>query len=722
MINDLKIIFEHKALIPFFLILFIGLYYLTKLAYYNALNINAQLRKILIIIRLSIWGLLLLALINPLLKYFFYQNIRNKCLILIDNSLSMNVIDKNKKSRMEKAQQFIQSDTLDYLHRHFEMNYFLFDSHFIPVTKNHVVQIKQADGDASDLGNSLLNTTLLQDKGIQGVILLSDGINNIYNDMPIILKQVRKKGIKVFPLDLCQEENIKDIALNNILYPEEANINAEINLEVKINSLNYDNTTILLKTLLNDKIIETKRIKINRGMNSFKTSIFLKKNGINKITFMSEKKEDEVIDLNNSRTIFIRTLKNKFKVLFIYGQPSFEYKFIKLALNTDPNIILDAYLKQQNNLGQIHDLKKYDLIMIGDIKFQDLPENLVQNILYYAQNKIGALLFLGGRNSFRNGDYHVSKLKDIIPVKWNDTGEILKSDFTLKLTPSGLSTPFMRLMDDVNGLQDYWASLPPLNLINVVRSVKEGTHIIAVDSKQENLIVLAIGQYLQTKVGIFTGYPSWKWGFINLGFGQRDNPFNIFWQQLVRYLINYNLEKINLFTNKLIYKKDEDIFIKLFLYDNNYKPIKLKQVEVQLLKNVNNQYKTLDTVILSPSSSSAGLYEAIMNLKEYGEYKLEANLKNYQYKADTFFLIKNPEIELYELVQNKALLQDIALQTGGRFLKYKEGKELTKLIEPKVIKEKVNQVKNIWDNWIYLILFIGLLTTEWYIRKRNGLL
>ena len=165
----------------------------------------------------------------------------------------------------------------------------------------------------------------------------------------------------------------------------------------------------------------------------------------------------------------------------------------------------------------------------------------------------------------------------------------MKSNYTFRLTPSGMNSPAMQIVGDINRLQDYWNNLPPCNLINVVKRVKKGTDILAVHSKDTDMIIFAIGTYKRSKIGIFTAYPTWKWGFINIGIGYSENPYNIFWQQLIRYMINFNLEKINLFTNKLKYKKNEDIFTTLTLFDENYKPIKQSKIPAQLYKKINSK-------------------------------------------------------------------------------------------------------------------------------------
>jgi len=720
MLKSLKIIFTNSYLIPFYLIFLAGLAYFARYAYKEVFSINDKTKKILVSIRIMVWVIIIISLINPILQYHFYKKEKDKILILIDNSLSMIIKDKNKQTRFNKVKDTLKNSTFQYLNKAFNLQHFLFNRKITPTDKENILKINNPDGDLSDIGGALLKTTLSGDKYSKNIILFSDGINNTYHDMDRITDQLIKKKIKIFSFNLSQDENIKDISIYDIDAPMEVNVNTKINLKVKINCLQYNNISIHLKTYINGKLYSSKNLNLKKGLNYVTIPLTIKKTGINTITVACDPRSDESISLNNSKTIFLRTIKSKFKVLLIYGHPTFEYKFLKLAMNKDPNIQADTFVNIKNNLSKIVYIMKYDLIIIGNIKYEDIPPVLVNNLVSYANKKSGCMLFLGGKDSFQSGNFQNSKFKDIIPVNWSKTGGFIKSEFTLALTPSGINSPAMQLVSDPAMLQDYWNNLPPCNLINIIKKTKPGTEVLATHSKDTSLIVCAIGTYKRSRIGIFTAYPTWKWGFLNIGMGYSENPFDIFWQQFIRHLVNYNLEKINLFTNKLKYKKNEDIFVTLSLFDNHYRPIQQNKVPAELFVKIRNKYKKINSFYLYPSSASKGFYEAMLSSKVYGEHMIKAG--SGKYKVRTYFLIKKPEEELFKLKANKTLLLSLSKKTGGKFLNLDEVLKLKSLIGKKNIKRKIKIEKNLWSNWILLILIIGLLSTEWYIRKKNGLM
>ncbi len=91
--------------------------------------------------------------------------------------------------------------------------------------------------------------------------------------------------------------------------------------------------------------------------------------------------------------------------------------------------------------------------------------------------------------------------------------------------------------------------------------------------------------------------------------------------------------------------------------------------------------------------------------------------------ATTRFIVDPRDPELDNPAADPDLLAEIAALTGTALVSAEEfGPFLKSLMEAGLTAEltKTTQV-NLWDNWPLLGLFVGLLTAEWYFRKRRGL-
>ena len=86
------------------------------------------------------------------------------------------------------------------------------------------------------------------------------------------------------------------------------------------------------------------------------------------------------------------------------------------------------------------------------------------------------------------------------------------------------------------------------------------------------------------------------------------------------------------------------------------------------------------------------------------------------------FIVKESQIELNKVFLNDNLLRKISLKTGGNYFHWDSRNELIDHIEQRsIIKRKVVNIEPHTEWWI-LIGFIVLLTVEWSLRRKAGLM
>lgn len=78
--------------------------------------------------------------------------------------------------------------------------------------------------------------------------------------------------------------------------------------------------------------------------------------------------------------------------------------------------------------------------------------------------------------------------------------------------------------------------------------------------------------------------------------------------------------------------------------------------------------------------------------------------------------------ELAELSCNEELLQQMARVSGGEYFREETAAKLIGKLEP-LSNGRVEESETVlWQSWWWFIPVIGLLTTEWVLRKRAGLI
>ena len=126
--------------------------------------------------------------------------------------------------------------------------------------------------------------------------------------------------------------------------------------------------------------------------------------------------------------------EQQFRVLYFEGEPRWEYKFMRRALDPDGDIRLATLLRVSPNkfyrqgLDAAEQLEKgfpterselfaYDALVIGSIEAATLSEAQLENIRAFVSERGGSLLMLAGPNGLGNGGWGQSAIADLLPTR-----------------------------------------------------------------------------------------------------------------------------------------------------------------------------------------------------------------------------------------------------------------------------------------------------------------
>jgi hypothetical protein len=201
---------------------------------------------------------------------------------------------------------------------------------------------------------------------------------------------------------------------------------------------------------------------------------------------------------------------------------------------------------------------------------------------------------------------------------------------------------------------------------------------------------------------------------------------------LVRWGAGPNLRsgtaKVRLGSDHLSYTGDDRVRITARLWDENMNPVE----DPSLKAEVWSGGEKLTTVPLVYREGSPGLHEATAGpFPKSGRYEILLTGKKAEKlfqedgarKVDTNFRVVGSmsPVELSETTLNRPLLETIAELSGGRVVEAGETGQLAGLfLTGDETREELRETR-LWDHWLLLILFCGLLTTEWVIRRGSGL-
>ena len=88
--------------------------------------------------------------------------------------------------------------------------------------------------------------------------------------------------------------------------------------------------------------------------------------------------------------------------------------------------------------------------------------------------------------------------------------------------------------------------------------------------------------------------------------------------------------------------------------------------------------------------------------------------QSYQFRASN-------SLEYIDLSANRKLLTMMADLSGGKMIEPEEIHLIPDFFKKEVSPKSQQEEVELWDHWLIMLVFFVLLTTEWVLRKVNGL-
>ena len=203
---------------------------------------------------------------------------------------------------------------------------------------------------------------------------------------------------------------------------------------------------------------------------------------------------------------------------------------------------------------------------------------------------------------------------------------------------------------------------------------------------------------------------------------ERESPFLRFWGQMVRWLAGRPTEvsaeaSVAADTDKAVYEPDEPIQISAVVRDAEGEGTTAAKVQAK----IQSPGGRLESVHLATQPGPGGHYHGTFEPKFAGDYEItvEAQLAEMTIASAKLAVeVGRPNLEFEKLDLDEATLIEIADDTGGRYVHLSTADSLVDQFRRAAHeKREYLQARLYWPPAFWL-LFVGLLTTEWVLRRR----
>ncbi|MCJ7812842.1 hypothetical protein MUP95_05935, partial [bacterium] len=296
-----------------------------------------------------------------------------------------------------------------------------------------------------------------------------------------------------------------------------------------------------------------------------------------------------------------------------------------------------------------------------------------------------------------------------------------------KLTDRGEIHPVLRIVDNQGENLQAWTELPPIYSCWSNSIAKSGSELLmtglserAINPSAKEEIPLLFARHVgENKSLIFLGYGFYRWDLLMWNIGSTNEVLKRWINNAVRWLVAMEDEKLVRFsTNKQIYRSGEEIFLSAQIYDEMFRPVERATVEVALNSPSSQQTLQLADV-------GGGQYRKTFRLFESSVYTIqgEATFEGRLLGRDQLeFSISPYNQEFENTAANPELMENLAQSTGGQsgpldsLASFIHEMQLT----PQIVY--ATREIELYNLPFVLFLVILLLSLEWLIRKRKGML
>ncbi|HRP02608.1 MAG TPA: vWA domain-containing protein [Candidatus Kapabacteria bacterium] len=697
---------------------------------YTYLNTNPVISKgkriLLSCLRSFALSILLFAVFEPILTKNISNEVKPKYAVLIDNSKSMAIKDAggNRKDKFD-----IAIKSLNLADENDNKVIGKFDNE-LKYISNFALDSLQLDGENTDIANAISSINYIKNTdNVQSVVLVSDGNFNLGNNP---LYEAEKSGKKFYVIGIGDTTTPKDILIHSVINNEFAYIDNVMPITVNINYSGFDNSTTKLKFYEDNKLIEERIINLDKKSNS--TSEYIeytpKSDGTKKLSFKIDGFDDELNKENNSIAKYVKVLKNKRRISLFAGYATPDISFIKNVLTNQKGLEFQEYVQKIGaefyNNPSPEDIANTELFIFVGFPISTTPNNILE--LIAKQLSLGKpILFIGGLKT----DYQkLKKIEDYLPFNIASS-QAREFQILADFYPNAISSPILRIEGDGNDLSK-WNNLAPIFRTETFVRTKPESQVLA-GIKINNTPIneaLIVSRDIQNKKSLaILAYGLYRWKLnsyaeeIAKGRTETLDLYDIFIINSLRWLsVNEQSQRIRIQPLKKFFSEDEPVEFIAQIYDASYTPIDNATITVKIKVGDGSRDLILTQV------GNGRYYGAIDNLAK-GDYSFNGFAEKNNQKIgsdDGRFSIGGLNAEYRDLQMNYNLLKNIAEYTGGKYYDYKQAdKLLTDLKNTPSFKSTIVTTKSdiqLWNNWILMMIAISLLSIEWLLRKRAGLL
>jgi len=623
----------------------------------------------------------------------------------------------------------------------------------------------------TDALQMLKSVTSEEDAGqLRGIILISDGRQTVPGDISGAAQRLASLGVPVFSVPIGSRLPPRDLSIAAVDAPETVFLNDKATLRAIIGTSGFEGEPLTVRLEKDGVTVDQQSVTPFSDNATVTFSIPSDKPGRFDYKLVTEVQSGELRDDNNVRDVSLQVVDNKARVVVLEGDARWEFRYLLNLLERDKQVEPQTVLFRQPYLNLLNQpyiasklpvvdvfreqLARTDLLIVGDVSPTQVDAGVWEMIEQAVTRDGLTLVVIPGRRDMPHS-FQSPALSALLPVtdfRQRTAEQFLptardsdQTVYRLTLTPEAQSLAMFQLARDPRLKDSSLPSLPghpwiyggtakPGAAVWVTSSIS-GVNV----SPEPTLVHHDYGFGQVVWMGIDS---TWRW---RLRAG--DEWHYKFWGQLIRWAARNKSaagnDDVRMTLSDVVVDQAETVEAVV-----RWNPRLVPQLQGAIIEVVAEPIEPGDqgdpelqdelkagavdsktvrlATSLKPSSEAPERYTGQLPKLSPGAWRIQlkvtgGTLQMKETVQSEILVRAQVSAELADVSCNRQLLKQLSDLSGGQMIEPFDSEQLVSLIQPKEQTASKIQERTLWDHWLLLLIFFTLLTSEWVIRKLNGL-
>jgi uncharacterized membrane protein len=699
-------------------------------------------------LRVAVIVLVGICLARPVLAVSRAIEQRNVVGVVVDDSRSMRIVDNGSAARGDYAHQVFggpDSALFKALAEKFQLRFFRTSG---AGGRSEALGDTPLNGSRTHLATSLLRAEEeLAGAPVAGMVVISDGADNsasMPGATPMLeqLLALRARQIPVYTIGVGSERFQRDIELSRVEVPGTVLRDASILVEVVVGQRGYAGKKVPVVVEDSGRIIGSREVTLPKDGEASVVRIRVPANeqGARLLRVRIPVQGDEMVKENNDREAVVVVSDRREKILYIEGEPRFELKFIRQAVEDDKNLQIVTLLRSAKDKflrlsvddsvelsagfpKTREELFAYRGVILGSVEASFFTVDQLRMLADFVGVRGGGLLAIGGRRALAEGGFAGTPLADALPVELgppagSDSGA---TELTITPTAAGVLHPATQLAPNDSSTAGLWRQMPPLTTVNEVGRPKPGATVLLegnVAGERRARPALTFQRYGRGKAIVFAVQDSWLWQMHQL-VPVEDQRHETFWRQLLRWQVSDVPSRVDVMA-AAEGAVNEGIPLRVVVSDSAYARFNGSSVRADVVSPTGESTQ----LPFEWATDRDGEYTAMMVPGVNGVHTVNVTAvvgRDTIRSTAGYVRVADPTAEFFGAEMRPAVLKQFADETGGKFYRISEASRLPEDIVYTTSGATEVQRLDLWDMPALFVILLGLLGAEWLYRRRRGL-